>query len=80
MAVRWHSLSEHFTAKKNKTFQLILPAERKKAPPPQKKKKKIPEEENGLERERAHARHLDLRLYALIQCATYTLTLLAPYF
>ena len=63
-----------FYGEKNKTFQLILPAERKKA------KKKIPEDENGLERERAHARHLDLRLYALIQCATYTLTLLAPYF
>ena len=60
---------------KYKTFQLILPAERKKA-----KKKKKTEEENGLERERAHARHLDLRLYALIQCATYTLTLSAPYF
>ena len=65
-----------FYGEKNKTFQLILPAERKKAPPP----KKIPEEENGLERERAHARHLDLRLCALIQCATYTLTLSAPYF
>ena len=71
-----------FYGEKNKTFQLILPAERKKAPPPKKKKikKKIPEEENGLERERAHARHLDLRLCALIQCATYTLTLSAPYF
>ena len=64
-----------FYGEKNKTFQLILPAERKKG-----KKKKIPEEENGLERERAHARHLDLRLYALIQCTTYTLTLSAPYF
>ena len=44
------------------------------------KKKKIPEEENSLELERAHARHLDLRLCALIQCATYTLTFSAPYF
>ena len=74
MAVRWHSLSEHFTAKKIKHFNLYYPQKGKKP------KKKIPEEENGLERERAHARHLDLRLYALIQCATYTLTLLAPYF
>ena len=64
-----------FYGEKNKTFQLILPAERIKAPP-----KNIPEEENGLERERAHARHLDLRLYALIQCATYILTLSATYF
>ena len=63
-----------FYGEKNKTFQPILPAERKKA------KKKIAEEENGLERERAHARHLDLQLYALIQCATYTLTLSAPNF
>ena len=56
MAVRWHSCSEHFTAKKkNKTFQLILPAERKK-------KLKIADEENGLQPERVHARHLDLRL------------------
>ena len=76
MAVRWHSLSEHFTAKKIKHFNLYYPQKGKK-PPPQ---KKIPEEENGLERERAHARHLDLRLCALIQCATYTLTLSAPYF
>ena len=76
MAVRWHSLSEHFTAKKIKHFNLYYPQQGKKP----KKKKKIPEEENGLERERAHARHLDLRLYALIQCATYTLTLSAPYF
>ena len=45
-----------FYGEKNKTFQLILPAERRKA------KKKIAEEENGLERERAHAQHLDLRL------------------
>lgn len=74
MAVRWHSLSEHFTAKKIKHFNLYYPQKGKKP------KKKIPEEENGLERERAHARHLDLRLYALIQCATYTLTLSAPYF
>lgn len=66
-----------FYGEKNKTFQLILPAERKKA---KKQKTKKTEEENGLERERAHARHLDLRLYALIQCATYTLTLSAPYF
>ena len=75
MAVRWHSLSEHFTAKKIKHFNLYYPQKGKT-----KTKKKIPEEENGLERERAHARHLDLRLYALIQCATYTLTLSAPYF
>ena len=76
MAVRWHSCSEYFTAKKKiKHFNLYYPQKGKKA-----KKKKIPEEENGLERERAHARHLDLRLYALIQCATYTLTLSAPYF
>ena len=27
-----------FYDEKNKTFQLVLPAERKKAPPPQKKK------------------------------------------
>ena len=82
MAVRWHSLSEHFTAKKIKHFNLYYPQKGKKPPPPKKKKKlkKIPEEENGLERERAHARHLDLRLCALIQCATYTLTLSAPYF
>ena len=45
-----------FYREKNKTFQLILPAERRKA------KKKIAGEENGLERERAHAQHLDLRL------------------
>ena len=78
MAVRWHSLSEHFTAKKIKHFNLYYPQKGKKPPPH--RKKKIPEEENGLERERAHARHLDLRLCALIQCATYTLTLSAPYF
>ena len=77
MAVCWHSLSEHFTAKKIKHFNLYYPQKGKK---PKKKKKKIPEEENGLERERAHARHLDLQLYALIQCATYTLTLSAPNF
>ena len=76
MAVRWHSLSEHFTAKKNNSTYFTHRKE--KSPPPP--KKKIPEEENGLERERAHARHLGLRLYALIQCATYTLTLSAPYF
>ena len=66
-----------FYGEKSKTFQLILPAERKKA---KKKYIYIPEEENGLERERAHARHLELRLYALIQCARYTLTLSASYF
>ena len=76
MAVRWHSLSEHFTAKKIKHFNLYYPQKGKKP----KKYIYIPEEENGLGRERAHARHLDLRLYALIQCATYTLTLSAPYF
>ena len=77
MAVHWHSLSEHLTAKKKiKHFNLHYPQKGKKP----KKKKKLPEEENSLERERAHARHLDLRLYALIQCATYTLTLSAPYF
>ena len=53
---------------------------RRKEKSQKKKKKKIREEENSLELERAHARHLDLRLYALIQCATYTLTLSAPYF
>lgn len=53
MAVRWHYLPEHFTAKE-KTFQLTLPAERKKI--------KIAEEENGLGPDRAHACHLDLRL------------------
>ena len=75
MAVRWHSLSEHFTAKNIKHFNLYYPQKGKKP-----KNKKKTEEENGLERERAHARHLDLRLCALIQCATYTLTLSAPYF
>ena len=56
MAVRWHSLSEHFTAKKIKHFNLYYPQKGEK------RKKKIAEEENGLERERAHAQHLDLRL------------------
>ena len=46
-----------FYGEKNETFQLILPAERRKA-----KEKNIAEEENGLERETAHAQHLDLRL------------------
>ena len=58
MAVRWHSLLEHFTAKKIKHFYLYYPQKGKKKP----KKKKIAEEENGLERERAPARHLELRL------------------
>ena len=49
MAVRWHSLPEHFTAKK-KTLQLIFPTG-----------KKIAEEETGLEPDRVHARHLHLR-------------------
>ena len=39
------------------TIQLILPAERGKI-----KLKKTAEEEHGLEPERVHARHLDLRL------------------
>ena len=56
MAVRWHSFSLYFTANKIKHFNLYYPQKGKKA------KKKIAEEENGLERERAHARHLDLRL------------------
>ena len=77
MAAHWHSLSEHFTAKKKENILTYITRTKEKS---QKKKIKIPEEENSLERERAHARHLDLRLYALIQCATYTLTLLAPYF
>ena len=76
MAVRWHSLSEHFTAKKIKHFNLHYPLKGKTKA----QKKIIPEEENGLERERAHVCHLDLRLYALIQYATYTLMLSAPYF
>ena len=60
MAVRWHSLPEHFTAKK-KTFQLILPA----------KRKKITEEENVLEPElESLCPSLRLATYALIQCAT----------
>ena len=66
--------------KKNKTkhFNLHYPQKGKK--PKKKKKKKIPEEENSLESERAQARHLNLRLYALIQCAMCTLTLSTPYF
>ena len=51
MAVRWHSLPVHFTAKKH--FNLHYPQKGKK-------KIKIAEEENGLEPVRVHARHLDL--------------------
>ena len=54
MAVCWHSLPEHLR-QNIKTFQLIFPAEREK-------KTKIAEEENGLEPERVHTRHLDLQL------------------
>ena len=51
-------LSSEFYDKKKKTVQLVLPAERKK-------KRKIVGEENGLDPERVHARHLDLRLTRL---------------
>ena len=51
-----HSLSEHFTVKKIKHFNLHYPQKGEE----QTEKKK--EEDNGLQRERAHAHHLDLRL------------------
>ena len=50
-------LSSQFYDKKKKV-QLILPAVKKK-------KRKIVGEENGLDPERVHARHLDLRLTRL---------------
>ena len=50
-------LSSEFYDKK-KTVQLVLLAERKK-------KRKIVGEENGLDPEMVHARHLDLRLTRL---------------
>ena len=51
-------LSSQFYDKKKKPVQLILPAVKKK-------KRKIVGEENGLDPERFHARHLDLRLTRL---------------
>ena len=54
MAMRCHFLPEHFTAKKNISTYIT----HRKG----KKIIKIAEEENGLEPERVHARHLDLRL------------------
>ena len=80
MAVHWHSLSEHFTAKKKTKQNILTYITRRKEKSQKKKKKKIPEEENSLESERAQARHFNLRLYALIQCAMCTLTLSTPYF
>ena len=53
MAMRCHFLPEHFTAKKNISTYITC---RKK------KKLKIADEENGLQPERVHVRHLDLRL------------------
>ena len=53
-------LSSEFYDKK-KPVQLVLPAERGK----KKKKRKIVGEESGLDPERVHARHLDLRLMRL---------------
>ena len=52
--------ASEFYDEKKKTVQLILPAERKK-----KKERKIVGEENGLDLEGVHARHLDLRLTRL---------------
>ena len=60
MAVRWHSLPEHFTAKKNISTYIT-----------RKKEKKITEEENGLEPElESSCPSLRIATYALIQCAT----------
>ena len=56
--VRWHSFPANFTTKK-KQFNLCYPQKGKK------KKEKIVGEENGLDPERVHARHLDLRLTRL---------------
>ena len=51
-------MNQPILRQKKKTVQLILPAVKKK-------KRKIVGEENGLDPERVHARHLDLRLTRL---------------